>query len=255
MMGLFDIFEELVDIGRDIVQLPGEIAKAAVECGNDITEVVAQNVTNTIKGESYKESRTSYDIREEAEKIVRESNNHYQDAKNHLSSAWKMMLRESKEVSEKRSEVYALIGAKVSSTTLKHLPPYSESSVQALTIPYLDSSQFDMGTNLGLLGTSMRMEAAEEYLESAKDFRVETKEKISEINQLKRCVLSVTNAHKEELEMLSIIRRTYMNQPEATLIQSADWLFQISELCLESVTSQTNQKYNTFLDKLKVLWY
>ena len=40
-MGLFDILADFADIGKDIIMLPVEIGKAAVECATDINETAA----------------------------------------------------------------------------------------------------------------------------------------------------------------------------------------------------------------------
>ena len=145
-MGFFDTLVVLLDIGKDIVMLPAEIGKAAIECGNDITEVVAQDVKNKVSGESHKEIRTSYDIRDEAEKLIQSSQNEYIHAKDRLDSTWDSMIEESRILAQKRAAVYQLMGKAIHSAYLPNLPAPNERSIHYPTIPSLDSLQFDLGT-------------------------------------------------------------------------------------------------------------
>ena len=253
-MGFFDTLGELLDIGKDIVMLPAEIGKAATECGSDIAEAVTQDVKNKVSGESYKEIRTSYDVRDEAEKIIKSGQNEYIRAKERLDSAWEGMISESKTRSQRRTDVYKRMGKAIHSVYIPKLPAPNESSIHYPTIPTLDSLRFDLGTYAGLVGAGVRMDVAEEYLQSAKEFRVEVKRTVSQINQLKKSVQAISQAHEEEHQMLVLIQRTYVKRAESTLIQSAEILREISILLLDEVTLQTTKKYQDYLEQLKRLW-
>ena len=108
-------FFDLADIAKDIVMLPFEIGKAIVEGGADIAEATAQGIKNAASGEPEKDIRTSYDVKEDADKRIEESNRKYYGAKNDLDSAWGDMHRREERVVEKRTKVYQLLGEKIHS--------------------------------------------------------------------------------------------------------------------------------------------
>lgn len=83
-MGLFDILADFADIGKDIIMLPVEIGKAAVECATDINETIAQDVKNKVNGSPDKTIRTSFDIRNEADQIINSVNESFYKAKDRL---------------------------------------------------------------------------------------------------------------------------------------------------------------------------
>lgn len=253
-MGIFDTLGELLDIGKDIVMLPVEIGKATVELGNDIAEAVSQDIKNKVTGEPQREIRTSYDVRDEAEKLIQSGQSEYFQAKDRLDSAWNRMNTKSKALAEKRITVYKLIGQSVHSVHLPKLLTPDDSAIHYPTIPTIDSLQFDFGTYSGLAGTKMRMDAAEEYLQSAKEFRVEVKRAVGQINRLKKNIRAVSQAHEEEQKMLDLIQLSYAKRSESTLIQSTELLREISALLLDEVTSRTTEIYQDYLEQLKRLW-
>lgn len=253
-MGFFDAIGDLLDIGKEIVMLPAEIGKATLELGSDIAEAVTQDVKNKVTGEPQKEIRTSYDVRDQAEKLIQSSQSEYTRAKDKLDSAWNSMNTQSRALAEKRSTVYKLMGQVLHSICLPKLLTPNDAPIHYPVIPTLDSLQFDLGTHFGLAGINMRMDAAEEYLQRAEEFRVEVKYMVSQINCVKKSILAISQAHEEEEKMLDVIHRTYTKQAESTLIQSTEILREISSLLLEEVTSQTASKYQDYLGQLKILW-
>ncbi len=100
----------------------------------------------------------------------------------------------------------------------------------------------------------MRIDAAEEYLARAKEYRVDTKAKIAEINQVKQLVIHLEHTQEEELEMLSMIREAYLKQSEDTLIESANLLRDIASLSAKEVCKQTDEQYERLLKALHGLW-
>lgn len=249
------LFFDLADIAKDIVMLPFEIGKAIVEGGADIAEATTQGIKNAASGEPEKEIRTSYDVKEDADKRIEESNRKYYGAKNDLGSAWYDMRQREEKVVEKRTEVYQLLGKKIHSKKLPALPDYMGSPQSCPNAPAIDSLGFDFGTALGLAGTKMRMEAAEEYLEKAKDYQVEIKGCVEVIRQMKRTISDVESAQKEELKLLDIIQKTYERQTEASLLQCADALRELAQLGIREVTDETARKYAAVLKKLNEQWY
>ena len=93
-----------------------------------------------------------------------------------------------------------------------------------------------------------------DYLEEAKEYRVKVRSMINEISSLRKTVLGVSDAQKEELKMLSIIKSAYQSQGKKVLTKSAQLLREIAELCLQEVTSNTNARYNDLLRQLNALW-
>ena len=248
------LFSDLVDIAATIASVPFGVAKIIVEGGADIAETAAQGIKNAASGEPEKEIRTSYDVKEDADKRIEESNRKYYGAKNDLDSAWGDMHRREKRVVEKRTKVYQLLGEKIHSKKLPALPDYMGSPQSCPNAPAIDSMSFDFGTALGLAGTNMRMEAAEEYLEKAKDYQVAIKGCIEDIRQMKRTIRAVESAQKEELKLLDIIQKTYEKQTEASLLQCADALRELAKLGIREVTDETARKYAAVLKKLNEQW-
>lgn len=253
-MGWLDAITDLADIAKDIVTLPVEIGKAAIETCNDIQEAVTQDIQNKLTGNPDKEIRTSYDIRGEADQIISKVQNEYVGAKNQLNSEWTKLVKKSNIVTGEREKVYSLVGQAIYSIQTDTLPPSSEIAGYYPSEPSIDTLSFDIGTYFGTGGTGMRMEAAEEYLEEAKEYRVEVKEAISKLNVLKRAAIAMCSAYDEELEMLELIRNSYTVRSEAVLIQSADIMHEIAASCLEEVNTHTYEKYSDLVKRLKELW-
>ncbi len=248
------LFSDLVDIVATIASVPFGVAKIIVEGGADIAETAVQGIKNTASGEPEKEIRTSYDVKEDADKRIEESNRKYYGAKNDLDSAWYEMRQREEDVVKKRTGVYQLLGEKIHSKKLPALPDYMGSPQSCPNAPAIDSLGFDFGTALGLAGTNMRMEAAEEYLEKAKDYQVEIKGCVEVIRQMKRTISDVESAQKEELKLLDIIQKTYEKQTEASLLQCADALRELAQLGIREVTDETARKYAAVLKKLNEQW-
>lgn len=251
-MGFFDTLWELGDIAKDIVSLPFEIGKAATELGQDIKEAVIQDVQHKIEGNPDKPIRTSYTVKEEAEKLISKSGDEYWEARDKFSTQWNCMTSNAEKLQIERNNTYKLIGQALHSKSLRDLPSSSVPYQQPASMPAIDSTKFDCGTFLG--NTSMRMEAAEEYLSRAKEYRIHVKTQIADLNRLKRLVMQVSAFQKEELEMLSLIRKSYENQNENTLLESTELLRQLATLCLDEVGEQTNTNYERLLGELKTLW-
>lgn len=251
-MGFKDTFLDWADIAKDIIALPFKVAGATTELTQDIGEMIAQDVKNKISGEPDKEIRTSYDVKEKAEKTVQESSGQFFAALGEYNNQWESTLSQAEEVRSVRAEVYALLGQTIRSKKLEELPDTSASSVDPPALPSIDALKFNLGTFTG--SATMRRNAAEEYLAQAEEYRVEVKAKITEINQMKQLVIRLKHAQGEELEMLSAIREAYSRQSEATLIQSADLLRAIASLCVEEVCEQTDAQYDQLLAKLRILW-
>lgn len=251
-MGFFDNLWELGDIAKDIVMLPFEIGKAATELGQDIKEAVVQDVKHKVSGTPEKPIRTSYTIRDEAEALIKKSQDEYWGARDKFDLQWKRMTAKSEKLLKIRAETYALIGQAIHSRKLVKLPSGSAATLDPPELPSLDTLKFDFGTYTG--STSIRMEAAEEFMAQAKEFRVAVKSRIAEINQLKRIVMNAAHFQKEEIEMLSAIQKAYQRKSEVKLIESADLLRDIASLCLREVNEQTNASYEQLLKKLKRLW-
>lgn len=248
-------FSDLVDIAATIASVPFGVAKIIIEGGADIAETAAQGIKNAASGEPEKEIRTSYDVKEDADKRIEESNRKYYGAKNDLDSAWYEMRQREEKVVKKRTEVYQLLGENIHSKKLPALPDYMGSPQSCPNAPAIDSLGFDFGTALGLAGTKMRMEAAEEYLEKAKDYQVAMKGCLEQVRQMKRTIRAVEGAQKEELKLLDIIQETYERQTEASLLQCADALRELAQLGIREVTDETARKYAAVLKKLNDQWY
>lgn len=242
---------ELIDIFVDAGKELEEIVK---EGTNDIVEAGINDVTNIINGTPDNRCKTSYDIRDEADKIIDESNQDYRETQNQFDTSWNEMHDNMMQVVDSRIQVYQLLDKVILCSTLAVLPDKSR-ILKAYPSSSSDARKaFNRGTTLGVLGISARKEAAEEYLEDAKDYRVKVGECISELNQTRRLIESMSYACTEELKMLNVIRELYCNQSEAVLVESAEILHKIAEFCVDEVSTYTNQKYLALVQRLKQLW-
>lgn len=251
-MGFFDALWDITDIAKDIVTLPVKIVGAAIECATDINEAVAQDVKNKMGGTPDMPIRTSYDIRDDANRIIESANKKYYKGKSRLTSSWDSASQEARCVSQKRAEVYQLLG-QATSTTLLKLPEQPVEIAYPSDAPYIDSS-FDIGTYFGLLGINARMDAAEEYLQEAEEYRANVNSLINDINLLRQTVLNVSYAQKEELAILDTIQAAYCTRNREVLAQSADLLHEIAALFVKEMSSNTERSYNNLLRHLKSLW-
>lgn len=243
-MGLFDIFDAIVDIGGDIVSLPFKIAGAAIELGSDIGETTATG-----------DSRTSYSIRDEAEKIIKESQNDLDEASRDLWNLWWDVSDKAKNVAQTRSEVYGLVKLEIHDVSITELPSMSQaSSGNIYAAPSLDDFSFNFGTALGVLGIGERREAAEEYLRKANRYQAKVADRIVEYKQLEQAVRNISNCQEEELKMLNIIRQTYKTKSQSVLAETEDGLRKLAELCNQHLSEATDRSYGELLQKLKSLW-
>lgn len=246
------IIGELFDIAGDIVSLPFKIAGAAIECANDIGEAVEQDIRNKISGMPDEPTRTSYDVRNEADKIVDSARNDFCEARSELDTVWYNTSQEAIKVAEMRRNVYDLLG-RATSTSLVELPSQQLRLLYPSNAPYVDVD-FNIGTFVGAWGTNMRMEAAEDYLLKANEYRCEVGNLVNKVNSLRRTVLNISDAQEEELAMLGAIKNAYKVKTKNVLTESADLLRQIAELCVQEVGANTDSKYKELLYQLKRLW-
>ena len=224
--------DDLFDIIGDIVTLPLEIGHLVVEGGNDIVETVAQDIQNRIEGNPEQEVRTSYTVRDEADKIISRSNRRYNEALERMHQDWNAMLQERQKVCAKREEVYRMVGKAISSRESTKLPSGRDLMPKTPPCPSIDSLGFNLGTYMGLPAAKMRMEIAEEYCQKAKEFQAEMNRCVAEIHRIQHLVKSVQNAQDEEMKMLQIIQSTYQNRSATVLKESNALLYQIAEHCL-----------------------
>lgn len=175
--------DDLLDIIGDIVTLPLEIGHLVVEGGNDIVETVAQDIQNRIEGNPEQEVRTSYTVRDEADKIISRSNRRYNEALERMHQDWNAMLQERQTVCAKREEVYRMVGKAISSRESTKLPSGRDLMPKTPPCPSIDSLGFNLGTYMGLPAAKMRMEIAEEYCQKAKEFQAEMNRCVAEIHR------------------------------------------------------------------------
>ena len=249
----FGLFSDIFDIVKDIVTLPLKVADATIELGSDIKEVVVRDIQNKIEGNPDKEIRTSYDIRNDAQKIISTSNVQYNNAVSQLDDAWRKMNNDASALAQKRRDVYAMIGRAIYTEPVETLPSLSDRVFSTPSIPSLDSFKFHLSTYLGV-GMSMREEMAESYYTDAQKYKIEIQGCVNNLNVLKRAAMDVTNAQEEELAMLQTIEKTYMRQPQNTLIACAEILHSITILCMEEVGEHTKTKYQNLICNLRELW-
>ena len=236
---------DLFDIGADIVSLPFKIAGAAIELGSDIGETVATG-----------DSRTSYTIRDEADKIVEESQRDVDEASRDLWNVWWDVSQEAKTVARTRSEVYGMVKMEIHNDHIMELP--SESQLSSGNIysntPNIDSTSFNVGTAFGVLGIDDRREAAEEYLRKAKRYRVKADDIISKMHRKEQLLQKISHCQTEEAEALEGVRRSYKTRSEDDLKKNEEILREISILLLREVSEETERAYGELVRKLKNLW-
>ncbi len=167
-MGFWDSLEELADLAFNIATAPIQLAEIIWDSGNDIAEATVQGIKNTLNGEGDEDIRTSYDVKEEAEKRISTINGKHYDAVNDFDKLWKNMTAHMNYVNKRRERVYWMLGMALHNTSLVPLPTASSLLVQRPSPPSIDSFSFGLGSFLG--STSLRMEAAKEYELKSKEY-------------------------------------------------------------------------------------
>lgn len=252
-MGLFDTLGEIFDIAVDIVTLPVKIAGAAVETATDISEHVVTDVHNKVTGKGEQDIETSYDVRDKADKMVEEINKKYWSAQEALNTAYSALKESIKATAALRSRVYVLLGRR-NGGELRPLPDETDLMLQRPSLQGIDSLQFNLGTTLGNAGIKLRMEAAQEYLSNAKDYKNDVAEKIASINQLRRRVISLKNALKEEVELLTVIEQGCALASRECVGETIGLLQEVSKSCLSEVDENTEAHYRILLSQIRALW-
>ena len=249
-MSLFDDNPLLGLVGAIVAapfEIVGGVAKITAETIVETTNAIAEEV---VTGDEH----TSYHIRDDAEKIIKEANADLWDARHDLEYRWELTADEAKEVARMRSEVYGLVKLEIRNSSVPELPSVWQVQPGNIYLPALDEFSFNFGTALGVLGIDERKEAAEEYLRKANRYQAKVADKIVECKELERIARNISNHQQEELKMLGIIRRMYKEKSQSVLMETEDGLRKLAELCNQRLSEATDRSYGELLQKLKSLW-
>ena len=246
-MGLFDVLGLVGEVVSAPFKIVGGVVQIAAETIAETTNAVAEEVVTG-------DERTSYKIRDDAEKIIKEADTDLLDAKHDLQYRWELTADEAKTVARTRSEVYGLVKLEIRNGSVAELPSVWQVQPGNVYSPALDEFSFNFGTALGVLGIDERKEAAEEYLRKANRYQAKVADKIVECKELERIARNISNHQQEELKMLGIIRRMYKEKSQSVLMETEDGLRKLAELCNQRLSEATDRSYGELLQKLKSLW-
>lgn len=117
-------------------------------------------------------------------------------------------------------------------------------------VEFTGRDDFKMGEFLGFFGSELRRKAANDYLEDAKDYEVEVRGRIAEIEY---CDMKLTELEKKialEERLLGGLAECYYTKTQEQKYQMAKSIRSLMEIEICDSSGNIRQRYVTELDKL-----
>lgn len=207
-MGLFDIFEGAFEIVKATGELAVGLGQVAVESTAELGEII----TDGVKGKVDQNYKTSFEIKDEARRIESNAEHKFSVKKEEVGNKLKYIQNKENELYTKRNHVLSLL--KLSNNNSNSLSPFFDITVKNnLSGAYFDRQKFDFYSYIlnGPLFTGMRKECANDYLENAKDFKVEVDSKIAQMNIALSKLKDLEFQFEEEYSLLGSLESLYSN--------------------------------------------
>lgn len=209
-MGLFDIFEGAFEIVKATGELAIGLGQVAVESTAELGEIMTDGFNEmVIKGNS--DYKTSFEIKDEARRIESNAEHKFSVKKEEVENKIKFIKIKENELTTKRTQVLSLLRLSNKSNSLS--PFYDIAVKNNLSGPYFDRKTFDLYSYIfnGPLFTGKRKECANDYLENAKDFKVEVDSKIAQMNIALSKLKDLEFQFEEESSVLDSLESLYKN--------------------------------------------
>lgn len=182
-MGLFfEAIEGLVDITKDFVIDMVDLSKSTGESFRHLDD------------ENYK---TSYEIRDEAKKVIQKADSKWYKKTECLERKLAIVEKTIAENRKEEANLFFAVRGKKAEEVISDLREMEAPSFRA-------KEDFEFASILGFLGDKMRMDAAREYLEDAKQYRTVINGKIAQLERIEADLDVLLQKRKEEKEALSV---------------------------------------------------
>lgn len=203
------------------------------------------------KNDDYK---TSFEKREEAEKIVSRETSRYNNSKKKLNSQIESLNNHIFSNNKLKEKLCSLITLKTSVT--EKVSQYHADSLSAPVISFNDSlsflSRIFMPHSIDL-SDEIRKQAFEEYLENAKDFKVQVSYKIAEMERVSGMIQYLEVILSEEEQLLHALENSLNKRREFNYQRIYDQLHTLLATYIADQTGNPNSNYVKTLEALKQL--
>lgn len=241
--------EFLREITKDSDSLPAQAFKIFDEAEQEFHEIMTDGfVEMAIKGN--KDYKTSFEIRNEADRRVSEALKKYKDKCCDFNGFLESYNDKVNKLYEKKVELAKRLNKKVSA-----LPNAKKYSLE-ISSPSYSYTPSTSAFVYKLLGNDFddvkgRKDSANEYLEDAKDYEVEVSQKIAEINRMKAILDSVIVKLDEEDKLINALNDSLNSNRDIEYQSALEELHTlISEYVLDE-KGKANKQYSDALSKLK----
>lgn len=258
-MGWSDFWDKMKELG-DIIS---ESKKEFDDLKDELGEILTDGVIADIKGD--KSYKTSFEIRDEANRIIYRSEEKYRDASNSFNSYLAELNTITNDLYDKKVQLAKRLNMNISKN--QELPIYDkvmktpeytykrpDYSFEILTIPAIQDQKSPMyGIYRGIIDKRERKEAAKEYLESAKDFEVAVLAQITEIDKNKAFLNGVKMNLSEEERLINALNDSVNSRMEGELSAIEKQLHTLIAEYILNPNGTQNAKYVEAVELLKKL--
>lgn len=232
--------------------LVGELVQTIDEAKEEFFELCTEGVVEmVVKGNS--DYKTSFEIRDEAEKKIGDARRRYRDKRDHFNKYLENLNNQINELYKRKVEIAKTLNREAGD---RPNMPRVTGTLYAPSYTYKPSTISRLCEYSGFVGmpdVKGRKESANEYLEDAKDFEVEVHGKIAEINKVQAYLDTIKMNLEEEEKLICALEESLKMKRSLKYNKIAEQLhILISEYILDS-GGKKNDKYMEAIAMLKKL--
>lgn len=239
-MGFFD---ELCELGKEFTTI---ITEGAAEFGEIMTDGFYEMVIKD--NNNYK---TSYEIRDEAEQVASKANRRYSSKQIEIKSAFNKVEQEWERIKALRIEVIHKVQYKLNSKGYE----VSVNNVRLrnrYTPEISNRWLFDFTSKVPIpFGKSIRREMAKEYLEDARDYKVEIDKAIADYDRCLTLLTSVSYKMQQEDELLRNLLDMLERCSSRYYGQILSILISVLKVDVLDKNGHINNKYEEYIYQLR----
>lgn len=250
-MGFWDFLEDIVDGVDDFIDGIGELANDIEDTKDEINEILTDGVYEVFvkNNDNYK---TSYEKKSEANLIIAEQSDKYNDKYNELKEVTNKLNKHIELLHQKKIKILGELYKLNSPTMLKlndtkpfSAPVYNKDKTYMLLEKILGLDKY--------IGILAKKSYANEYLENALDFEAYISGLIADINRIETKICAVEQMLKEEDMLLDALEKSISTKRE---LKHHNIAIILNKLISEYVLNQsgdTNSVYVSAIEELKEL--
>lgn len=241
--------EKMRKSNNPFVQLITTVDDAREEAKELATDGFREMVIN--KNSGYK---TSFEKREEAEKIISKENSRYFHVKNRVNAEVKALNQHIISNYSIKQRLSSVIKMKINQPDeVKTLGGWNV-SMPEITFDYsLSILHTIFGSNFEDNSDQMRKRAFDEYLEDAKDYKVQIESKIAELNKISSKINYLETILDEEEQLLKSLDSSISMKRDSQYRVIFDAIHTLLSVYIADQTGNPNSEYVKTLDSLKHL--